>query len=363
MQQMSGQFIEDLALGATVLGTGGGGDPHIGMLMAKAAAAEYGPAELVPVGELDDDALIVPSAMMGAPTVMTEKIPSGQEVMAAFEALQDYLGREITHTMSIEAGGLNSTIPLVVASRLGLPIVDADMMGRAFPELQMCTPTMWGISATPMALADEKGNVAILKTVDNHWTERMARSICVDMGTTAMIALYVLDGKTLKESCIPGTMSLAAEIGRIISDAREAHTDPIDAVLGRIGGFRLFAGKVVDVQRRTESGFARGEAVFDGVGADAGHELRLQFQNEHLIAVRDGTVLATVPDLITVFDADSGQPITTEDLRYGFRVVVVGMPCNDRWRTPEGLELVGPRYFGYDLDYVAVEDRALTALG
>ncbi|NQV07611.1 DUF917 domain-containing protein [bacterium] len=362
MQQISERFIEDLALGATVLGTGGGGDPYIGKLMAQAAAAMYGPADLVSVDDLADDALIVPSAMMGAPTVMTEKIPGGEEVIAAFSALQDYLGREITHTMSIEAGGLNSTIPLVVASRLGLPLVDADMMGRAFPELQMCTPTMWGISATPMAIADEKGNTTILKTVDNHWTERLARSICVDMGTTAMIALYVIDGKTLKESCIPGTMTLAAEIGGIIRAARTAHLDPIDAVLERIGGFRLFSGKVVDVQRRTESGFARGEARFAGVDADAGTTLRIRFQNEHLIATRDDTVLATVPDLITVFDADSGEPITTEELRYGFRVVVAGVPCNERWRTPSGLDLVGPRYFGYDLDFVPVEQRVADRL-
>ena len=83
----------------------------------------------------------------------------------------------------------------------------------------------------------------------------------------------------------------------------------------------------------------------------------LRFQNEHLIAIRDGEVLATVPDLITVFDADSGAPITTEDMRYGFRVVIAGVPCDRRWRTAEGLALVGPRYFGYEIDYVPIEER------
>jgi DUF917 family protein len=357
MRRITGESMEDLALGATVLGTGGGGDPYIGKLMAQAAIAEHGPVDLLSIDELPDDAVVVPSAMMGAPTVLTEKIPGGDESLAAFETLQDYLGREITHTMSIEAGGLNSTIPFVVASRLRLPLVDADFMGRAFPELQMCTPTMWGVSASPMALADEKGNTTIIKTIDNHWTERFARSICVDMGTTAMIALYVLDGRALKESAIPGTISLAAEIGELIRQTRAAHGDPIDAVLTRLGGFRLYHGKIVDVERRTEAGFAKGEARFAGLDGDAGTTLTLRFQNEHLIAIRDGTVLASVPDLITVFDADSGEPITTEELRYGFRVVIVGIPCDSRWRTPAGLELVGPRYFGYDVDFVPVEER------
>jgi DUF917 family protein len=67
--------------------------------------------------------------------------------------------------------------------------------------------------------------------------------------------------------------------------------------------------------------------------------------------------VVSVPDLITVLDIETGEPITTEGLRYGFRVVVLGMPCTPKWRTPEGLALVGPRYFGYEIDYVPVEER------
>ena len=64
-----------------------------------------------------------------------------------------------------------------------------------------------------------------------------------------------------------------------------------------------------------------------------------------------------MPDLIVVMDAETGGPITTEELRYGFRVVVIGAPCVPAWRTAEGLALVGPRYFGYDIDFVPVEER------
>ena len=54
---------------------------------------------------------------------------------------------------------------------------------------------------------------------------------------------------------------------------------------------------------------------------------------------------------------ETGEPITTEGLRYGFRVAVVGIPCADAWRTEPGLALVGPRYFGYDVPFVPVEER------
>jgi uncharacterized protein len=349
--------LEDLAVGAAVLGTGGGGNPYIGKLLAQQAMREHGPVTLVDVDEVPDDALVVPSAMMGAPTVMVEKLPRGDEIIRAFKTLEEYLGRPITHTVSIEAGGLNSTTPFSVAAQMKIPLVDADGMGRAFPEIQMVTPTMFGISATPMALADEKGNTALISTIDNRWTERLARSITVDMGATAMIALYVLTGRQLKESMVSGTIGLAQELGRLIRETRTAHGDPVEAILKRLRGFKVFEGKIADVERRTEAGFAKGEARIDGVQGDGGATLVIRFQNEHLVAIRDGEIVASVPDLIIVLGAETGEPITTEELRYGFRVTVIATPCDAKWRTPAGMALVGPRYFGYDVDYLPVEER------
>ncbi|MFQ6016208.1 MAG: DUF917 domain-containing protein [Anaerolineae bacterium] len=357
MRKLDVQNVEDLALGAAVLGTGGGGDPYIGKLMAIQAISEFGPIELYELDEIDDEALIVPSAMMGAPTVMVEKLPKGDEILKAFQALESYLGRKIDYTMSIEAGGLNSTTPLTVAARLGLPMVDCDGMGRAFPEIPMVTHTMYGISATPFAMADEKGNSAILNTIDNHWTETLSRSITIDMGCTALIACYAATGKQLKECSVPGTITLAEEIGRTIREAQVAKADVVEAVRGVTGGFEVFRGKISDVERRTVAGFARGEATMEGTDSYSGRTLKIQFQNEHLVAILDGEIVVSVPDLITILDAETGHPITTEGLRYGFRVVVLGIPCTPKWRTPEGLALVGPRYFGYDIDYVPVEER------
>jgi DUF917 family protein len=350
------EALENLAVGAAILGTGGGGNPYIGKLLAQQSIREHGPVEVVGVDEIPDDALAAFSAMMGAPTVMIEKLPRGDELVRAFEALRARLGRPITHVVPAEVGGINSTLPIAAAALLRLPLVDADGMGRAFPEVQMCTPTIYGISATPMALADEKGNTVVIETIENRWTERLSRTITVDFGCTALIALYPMNGAEARESLIPGTLGLAEDLGRLVRRGQG-----IDGVLERLRGHQLFEGKVADVERRTVGGFARGEATIDGTGRDAGSKLRIRFQNEHLIAVRDGEVAATVPDLIIVLDAETGEPITTEELRYGFRVVVAAAPCDERWRTPGGLELVGPRYFGYDVDYEPIEKRVAAA--
>jgi DUF917 family protein len=354
--QITRSNIDDFATGATVLGTGGGGDPYIGKLMAEQAIEEHGPVELISAEAVPEDALVVPSAMLGAPTVMVEKMPKGSETLSAFEALETRIGEKAYATMSIEAGGLNSTVPIAVAAALDLPLVDADGMGRAFPEVQMVTLTLGGVEATPMSISDEKGNTVFLDTVDNQWAESFARTTSIEMGGSCMIATYPHTGGQLREHAILGSMSFAAEIGETIRTAQEDGVDPVAAVCASTDGYELFEGKVVDVERRTEDGFAVGEARFEGVGPDGGRTFRLDFQNEHLVARdSDRGVVASVPDLITVLDAETGDPITTEGLQYGQRARVVGMPCSEKWRTDEGLDLVGPEYFGYDIEYRPVE--------
>lgn len=352
MRNVTVDDLPALARGAAVLGTGGGGDPHVGRLLAEQALRAHGPIEMVTVDELPDDACVLPVAMMGAPTVMVEKLPSSEAVGGAVTALARYLGRTPTHVACIEAGGVNSTVPIVAAAELGLPLVDGDGMGRAFPELQMVLPTLAGIPATPMSLVDEKGNRGVFDTVDNHWAERLARTVTVEMGSSIFVSLYAMDAAQVRAAFMPGTLSRCIELGRTIERARAEHRDPVAAVADALGGRLLHAGKVVDLQRRTHTGFARGEALIEGVDASAGTRMRLRFQNEHLIAEVDDVPVTTTPDLIIVLDRETGEPITTEALRYGHRVAVLSAPADDRWHSDSGLALVGPRYFGYDVDPV-----------
>ena len=341
---ITSDLIPDLARGAAVLGTGGGGDPYIGALLATQALREHGDVTVLTLDEVPADAVVLTVAMMGAPTVMVEKLPSLDEVTAPVHALGTYLGRPVTHIACAEIGGVNSTIPIAAAAALGLPLLDADGMGRAFPELQMVLPTLSGITASPLAFSDEKGNVGVLQTVDNSWTERIARVACVEMGCSVMISGFPMSGEQAREALVPGSLAHCLEIGRGIVAAREAKADPVERTVAVLGGRELFSGKVVDVQRATTTGFARGRARIE----DADATLTLSFQNEHLVAEADGRTLVTTPDLIIVLEHDSGEPITTEALRYGQRVRVISAPSDERWHAPEALAMVGPAYFGYD---------------
>lgn len=349
--------IEDMALGATVLGAGGGGDPYVGKLMAIEAIKKYGEVELITPDEVPDDALVVVSQMMGAPTIMVEKICSGAEPMATYDALKEELGEEPYAIYAVEAGGVNSTIPFILGATRQIPVVDCDLMGRAFPELQMTTLGINGVKGLPAVLADEKGNTVTVRGIDDRWLERIARQATSVMGGYTILASYPCTGRQLKDFGIASTPTLCENIGRALREAREQHADPIDAVLEVTGGFRLFCGKVLDVERKTDGMFVRGQAVIDGLDDDKGNQLVIKFQNENIIALRDGEAVATAPDLVVSLDRESGIPVTTEGLKYGARVVVAGLPCDERWRTPQGLAVVGPRAFGYDIDFVPIEER------
>ncbi|MHB8687330.1 MAG: DUF917 domain-containing protein [Candidatus Dormibacteria bacterium] len=349
--------LDCIAIGATVLGTGGGGDPYIGKLWAQRRTDERGPVRLVPLEQVPDEALVVAVAMMGAPSVIVEKIPSGGELVVALRAVERAVGAQADALICIEAGGINSTIPFALAADLGLPVVDADGMGRAFPEVQMVSFATHGLSATPMALADERGNVTVIECQSPEWAERLGRAIVSAEGGAAVIAQYPMRGVDLKRTAIAGTIGLAYEIGRTVLGAGRRMDSLLHALTTQFGAAILFRGKVIELERRTEGGFLRGFLTIAGLGEQGRKSCSISFQNENLVASTEGEVLASVPDLITILEEDSGHPVTTERLRFGMRVVVLAIPCAPLWRDSRGLAKAGPRCFGLDLDYVPFETR------
>jgi DUF917 family protein len=345
------QDVEDIAVGGAVLGAGGGGDPYLGKLMAQRAIEQYGPPELIPLKEVPDRALIMLPAGIGAPSVIIEKIPRGDEAVGVMRALQKHLGKKAFAVMSAEVGGLNGTIPISVAARLKIPVVDADCMGRAFPEIQLVIPNLYGVSATPLILADEKGNEIVLSTINNEWTELLSRTLAVKLGGFALMALFPMEGKIAKKATLPGMVSFCRRIGRTLRSARRQKKDILADLLRVTKGTYLFRGKIVNLDRRVEKGWNLGELTIQGSDEYRGESMKIDFQNENLIARVGDKVLVTVPDLITVLDQDTAYPITTEGLKYGLRVTVIGIPCHREWRKPAGIALAGPHHFGYDVPY------------
>jgi DUF917 family protein len=359
IREITPEDIEALAVGAWILGTGGGGSPYLGLLNMRRLYAEGHCVELMSPLDLADEDRVAIVSNMGAPLVGQERLADIRNIARAVQMQQEYSGVEFRAVMSLEIGGGNGIQPLMAAAHLGLPVVDADLMGRAYPEAQMTSAAVGDLRPYPCALYDPRGLESIVTNVPSwKWMERVSRKICVEMGSIASTCKAPRSGREVKEWGIHFTVSKAIGIGRRVREAQRRHEDPIAAILDEAEGKQLFRGKVVDVARRATEGFLRGRCVIEGLDEDRGAKLEIAFQNEWVVAWRasdeDREPVAMSPDLICVIDTVSGNAFGTETIRYGMRVTVVALPAPPVFLTPKGLLHVGPRAFGYDLDFRSV---------
>ena len=161
----------------------------------------------------------------------------------------------------------------------------------------------------------------------------------------------------MKKYGVKNIVTRSQKIGEAIRTVKDSDLTPEEHFLKFTEGYPLFRGKIVDVLRETRGAFNYGKVVLEGIREYKGHEAFVEFQNENLTATVDDFIVATVPDLICLVDTETFSPVTTDALKYGKRVLLVGLKCFEMWRSPEGLDLVGPRYFGCDTDYIPLEER------
>ncbi|MUO80602.1 DUF917 family protein [Agrobacterium vitis] len=338
-----------LEIGAGILGTGGGGNPYIGKLRARQLLDEGYTLSVLPHQKIHDDALCVSVGGIGAPVVGIERLREGREGLRCIRALEAHLDLSIDAIVCEEIGGSNAMEPLVVAALTGLPVIDCDGMGRAFPEMQMTTFSIYGHSSTPSAMCDVHGNVVLFQhAVSELWHERMARACVVAQGGASTLASAPMTGAFVKQFGIPNSYTQAVSLGQAVRLAQKNHDDPIEAICKKENGKKLFTGKINDLKRHLRGGFVRGEVQLSGIDAHHGETGSVLIQNENLVFFHDGEMECCVPDLILVLDVDSGEAITTEMLRYGQRVAIVALPCHGLLRSREALDVVGPKAFGLD---------------
>jgi len=358
------QDIARIAKGATLLGAGGGGDPYISLLAARQIFADGGSdVNVIAVDSLDDDALILTVAGFGAPTVEKEKLFDLAPLMHSLRTLEKYLGRTADALIAVEMGGGNALVPILAAAASGLPIVNGDGMGRAFPELQMTSYALGGVSPSPFALADEHLNSIVCDAENAKKGEAFARSAAVEMGLYAFLTAYAMTGAQARDVVIRDTLTLAHKLGTTIENAKSSKSPVaalIEGIATEVAGtavVHLIDGKITDLWRTTEKGFAIGWCDLVSL-SDSSLQARIEFQNEYLAFTVGGIPKVLTPDLICLVDSETAEPVPTPDVRYGQRVTAIGLSCHDVFRSEAALEVVGPGAFNMEYVYAPIEKHA-----
>ncbi|HYH30861.1 MAG TPA: DUF917 domain-containing protein [Pseudonocardia sp.] len=333
--------VDQLVVGVGLLGSGGGGDAAAFGRVLRNRLGD-GELSLHAPGDLPG-AVVVPSGIVGATSVFTEKLPGGHEFVGACAAVARWTGREPTAVIGLEAGGINGITALVAALDLALPFVDADLMGRALPRLDQLTWAARGLAVTPCALCEPNGQIVLIADADPAALERTARSFLPVAGGWAAIALPPTDVGPGTREAVTGSAARALALGR--AHATLPSTPPPDLVEDVLGARVLATGRVLEVARHGgNGGFGRGSVtVVDG---EAGTVVRLETENEFLLAIADGVPVAACPDLLCLLDRRTAAPLGVDRLRTGDEVLVVVLPGPSWWRHPDVLPRVAPEAFG-----------------
>jgi DUF917 family protein len=276
------------------------------------------------------------------------------------DVLSEYIGKKFDVTFEAEAGGATASA-LTTAERMHIPIVDACPSGRCLPEVQMSPFNLNnGLTRAPLAGLTRYGDVVIIpKLFDDYRSEDLTRAIAVSSGGGFTVAANAVSGKVLKANLIPGFLSKAIRLGRAAREASEAGRDPVTAVVSAGEGFLLFKGTVSKSDSRGEQGFGWTDAYLQGTGAFSGSTYKIFNKNENMVAWRDGKLDAAAPDLICPLDPTTGWAIRSGGVigsfTVGREIAIVEFPNHPMWRTAKGIDMMGPRHFGFDEEYVPIE--------
>jgi uncharacterized protein len=347
MKNLQLQDIDTLARGVAILGSGGGGDPEFERVVVRDLIDGGAVVTLINMEELPEKSAIFPVALVGAPLVTLEKIPTKNQIDLLFSTIRAEAGEQSLVLMPVEIGGGNGIVPFIVAARTGLPVLDADLMGRAFPEIPMVTPTLYGIEGTPFTLIGTDSVVKISHAPKNR-LEALCRALCVELGSTALATAYPMDTYMVRRVAISGSISRAAALGEIVESARSSYADPIGALCAYSDAIEAGRGIITEVIHTIDKGFLVGSVTISGETT-----LKIFFKNEYLVVKKEGAFFATTPDIIALFDIETGIALTTDMLLRGIRCAVLIFQAPAEWRTAAGLALVGPQAFAFSTSYVS----------
>ncbi len=368
------QECEDFIRGLCFRATGGGGSPELGLKLLidqlKAGREiEVVEAESLPHGawtvmtcgfggRADEGGTPQELAALGA---VEEKYDDTGQIVAAVRALEDSEGVKVEAIIPGETGALAVATSVAAALELGVAVIDGDYAGgRAVPEVDQGIPEFRGVPFCPMALVTRWGDVVIVKeTISLAMADRIGRMATLASYGPVGAAWDLFQMRQARTLFVEGTLGKALAVGRVIREAREKGDDPVAAVVNAVDGWLLFEGEITESEVADEEAlaFGLGSHTLEGLESRAGHNFKIWYKNEYHVSWWDGKPFVTSPDSIVMVDLKTAEPALSFDFSVGDQVAVIGSKAWDGFRTEEGLKVFGPRHFGFDLDYVPIEER------
>jgi DUF917 family protein len=361
------QDCEDLLEGSLWLATGGGGSYQEGLNNLKSGLEQGLSLGWEDAANIPDEQLTATIALHGPVAPPSQEIRREIERMGlaqydryisqAVKELEAHLDQIFGAIVPCEVGADSMAIALIVGAQLGIPVVDGDYTGRAMPSELQATYCLHEKKCDLFASVDRWGNTAVVRNVPNYFMlERLAKMLALaGYGLTA-IATAPFPASEMKELIVPGTLTRCLQIGRALRRARETSADVIEAGLEACGGWRLFNGCISDLEFEERDGYGYGTIHIKGSGEHEGQKLKVWFKNENHVSWLDDQPLVCSPDMLTLVYKETGRGIYNAEIAEGDEVVAIGLKGVETFRSEAGLKLAGPAHFGFDIEYVPIEE-------
>lgn len=372
MKTLTRVELEDYITGAVILGCGGGGGAAGGKQMIDSAFENGYKFNLVDIKELkDDDMLCIISGVGGGvPQEIKDKVAPYvklfeenqndrfKRLLKTTEELSKYIGKEFASYVPSETGGGNGVMPMYLNALEGKPSVDGDGCGRAKPEIGISLTHVAGIKMAPICMVTPFMEVVIVKSaVDDYRGEDITRHVAVASGGGVTAARSSATVKEFKKGIAQNQVTRCIRIGSAIRASKTAGNDPHEAFTKAADAIKIFEGRVISYESEGKGAFNWGNWYIKGKNKFSGNTLKVWYKNENLVSWLNDKPYVTCPDLICIVDTESCEGFSNFGAASyeGKNVTVYGIKAIDKWRTSKGIEIFGPRHFGFDLDFVPIE--------
>jgi len=322
--QLGPDDLEAAVLGGALLGGGGGGTIAEGRRLGR-VAFEVGRPTLIPVGALPPQALVATVSLVGAPAA-PEACVEPRDLVRALDLLVARLEAPLAGLIGSENGGAATVNGWLQSAASGLPLVDAPADGRAHPTGDLGGLALEQVPGYVSLQAAAGGSRARGRAVELHvraplaLANQIVRAAAVAAGGLLAVARNPVQAAYLETHAAVGALSQALALGRLLREALPRGPHAVaEAACRALGGTVVIEAPLSHLERRSEGGF--------DVGCARAGDVELSIWNEYLTLEREGTRLATFPDLIATLDAATGLPVTSAELELGRHVIVLTAPA------------------------------------
>jgi DUF917 family protein len=300
------------------------------------------------------DTACVAVCVIGSNTAMADLPPSGDEFVRAVRTLERLCGRPFGAVYPLAAATVSALVPVVTAAQLGVPLLDADGMGRTFALIHNTSMHVAGLSPSPLAVSGPTGETVVIDVLDGPRVDRLLSANVSTLGGWGALAAYPTTAGALRGAALTGTVSRLIEVGRLLLGP----TDP-EALLRRLsaitGARRIGRARVSALEHLTRPTDLTAPAHPSSLVADEvdgqHRQLRMELRSEVVAVFGDGALVAGAPDLVCLVDVTRGELATLETLQIGDVVDVLVTPADALWYSAAGMRMVGLRSHQIPLDH------------